>query len=133
MIVVAFIVWMTVPPLVAVACHWWIGSHALARRRFVIRCSWILAIYYSSIIASYSVAWAMHASTGQEPIWTVIAGLLVANPLVCGLIFIWAYVYKPEAKRDPPLPACPACAYPIGQSPVCTECGAAVTPKVVQG
>ena len=27
---------------------------------------------------------------------------------------------------------CPACAYPIGQSPVCTECGAphaAVTPK----
>jgi len=29
---------------------------------------------------------------------------------------------------------CPACAYPIGQSPVCTECGAAVSNenKVVQ-
>jgi len=24
---------------------------------------------------------------------------------------------------------CPHCGYPIGQSPVCTECGAAVTPK----
>jgi hypothetical protein len=24
---------------------------------------------------------------------------------------------------------CPACAYPIGQSPVCTECGAALTPR----
>jgi hypothetical protein len=27
---------------------------------------------------------------------------------------------------------CPACAYPLGQSPVCTECGAAVTATVVQ-
>jgi hypothetical protein len=24
---------------------------------------------------------------------------------------------------------CPACAYPVGESAVCTECGAAVTPK----
>jgi len=24
---------------------------------------------------------------------------------------------------------CPACAYPTGTSPVCTECGAAVTPR----
>jgi len=28
---------------------------------------------------------------------------------------------------------CRTCAYPIGQSPVCTECGAAVTGKVAQG
>jgi len=26
---------------------------------------------------------------------------------------------------------CPACAYPVGQSPVCTECGAAVTSPVM--
>jgi hypothetical protein len=25
---------------------------------------------------------------------------------------------------------CPACAYPVGESAVCTECGAAVTPKL---
>ena len=25
---------------------------------------------------------------------------------------------------------CSACAYPIGTSPVCTECGAAVTPRI---
>ena len=27
---------------------------------------------------------------------------------------------------------CPACTYPVGQSPVCTECGAAVTPKSME-
>ena len=47
--------------------------------------------------------------------------------LILTLAAIWR-IFFPPAKRG----QCPACGYPIGTSPVCTECGKPVTPRRVK-
>ena len=121
------ILWLAVPAIVAIAYRRFVTWHVLSRRRFVVRCAWTLTVYYIGTLGSYALAWAIRASTGQESTWVGIGCLLLlANPAVCGLIVIHAHTTKDIQWRG-----CPKCAYPIGTSEVCTECGAAVTPKAV--
>jgi hypothetical protein len=45
-------------------------------------------------------------------------------PLICGLSVIYRRIIRHRIRRRRGL--CPWCAYPMGESPVCTECGSAL-------
>jgi hypothetical protein len=75
--------------------------------------------------AGYSV---LSRFPGTE-LWIPVALILPATilGLVLGMYVILIRLSRPyvvaEAKRLHPMVFCPRCAYPIGTSPVCTECG----------
>jgi hypothetical protein len=65
-----------------------------------------------------------------QPIWSGFAINTVFYTAILWLLFAAPFALRRRIrggriKRG----LCPACAYPVGDSPVCTECGRAVTPK----
>jgi hypothetical protein len=80
---------------------------------------------------------AMTQAAGDEAILSTWAGGLPSQPITGGFaintIFyaaiLWLLFFAPASVRRMirrRRGLCPACAYPVGTSPVCTECGAAV-------
>ena len=67
-------------------------------------------------------------SASQGLLWLIgTIQWLVISLVICSFIEYRRYKFRPHYRRKRGL--CPACAYPIGTSPVCTECGAAIQPQ----
>jgi hypothetical protein len=64
-----------------------------------------------------------------RPIWPGFAINTIFYAAVLWVMFFAPGKVKRTIRRRRGL--CPTCAYPVGSSPVCTECGAAVTFKKV--
>jgi hypothetical protein len=62
-----------------------------------------------------------------RPVWP---GFAINTLFYAGVLWVlWATPFALRRMIRRRRGQCPACAYPIGQSPVCTECGAAVIPQ----
>jgi len=62
-----------------------------------------------------------------RPLWPGFAVNTLFYAGVLWMMFALPFALRRRLRRR--RGQCPACAYPVGQSPVCTECGAAFTPK----
>jgi hypothetical protein len=65
------------------------------------------------------------------PLWPGFAiNTLFYAAVLWGLWLLFAATFALRQWRRVRRGLCPACAYPVGASEVCTECGKAVTPKL---
>jgi hypothetical protein len=58
------------------------------------------------------------------PLWPGIAINTIFYALILWLLFFAPFAWRRRRRLKRGL--CPACAYPVGGSPVCTECGTTV-------
>jgi hypothetical protein len=65
-----------------------------------------------------------------RPIWPFFAINTIFYAAILWLLFFAPGSVRRMIRRRRGL--CPACAYPVGTSPVCTECGKPVIPKSVE-
>jgi len=62
-----------------------------------------------------------------RPLWP---GFAINTVFYAGVLWVlWATPFALRRMIRHRRGRCAQCGYPIGQSPVCTECGAAVTPR----
>jgi hypothetical protein len=89
--------------------------------------SWRVGIVRSTAISALGVSGSHVRYIPVFPIWTG----FIANSVFFGATVWLAILGVPRLMRwnRRRRGRCPACAYPVGASPVCTECGATVTPR----
>ena len=63
------------------------------------------------------------------PAWPGFAINTVFYAVILWLLFAAPFALRRRRRMRRGL--CPACAYPVGESPVCTECGKAIRPKEI--
>ena len=66
-----------------------------------------------------------------RPTWP---GFAINTMFYAGVLWmVFAFPFVMRRRRRIKRGLCPACAYPVGGSPVCTECGAAIQPRPGRG
>jgi hypothetical protein len=77
--------------------------------------------------ANWPPAWWYSRALPLRPLWPGFAINTLFYAALCWLAFFVPFALRRRHRRRRGL--CPACAYPVGRSGLCTECGAAVPPR----
>jgi hypothetical protein len=120
----------------------WPLRHVAPFSRFVVgraRSGWpVLSMEYSlwedaepnRVVSRY--AWLLQRNgraLGSRPLWPGFVINTVFYAVLLWLLFAAPFALRRRRRIKRSL--CPACAYPVGASDVCTECGKPVTPKEI--
>ena len=81
-----------------------------------------------------SLKWPLDKDYGHDPERIIWPGFAINTMFYAGVLWmVFAFPFVLRRRRRIKRGLCPACAYPVGQSPVCTECGKPIEQSAISG